>query len=79
MADDCAAIKTRLDAAQAAFDRLSLGGAVRVVVDSDGSRVEYTAASRAELYKYIQLLTAQYAACIGGTRVSVTRPTNFVF
>lgn len=76
---DCAAIKAKLDAAQAAFDRLISGRAIRVVVDSDGSRIEYTSANQSKLYQYLQLLQAQYDACIGGTKPAVTKPLQFVF
>lgn len=79
MADDCAAIKSRLDAAQAALEGLIAGGAVRSVTDSDGSRIEYTAAKLSDLRSYIALLTAQYNACIGGTGTVVTKPVNFFF
>lgn len=76
---DCALIKTKLDAALAALDRLTLGGAVRVIVDSDGSRIEYSTANRPSLVAYVQLLQAQYDACVTGNRAVVTRPINFVF
>lgn len=79
MADDCAAIKSRLDAAQAALEGLIAGGAVRSVTDSDGSRIEYTAASLPSLRSYIALLMAQYNACIAGTGTVVTKPVNFFF
>lgn len=76
---DCAAIKTKLDAAISALDRLTTGGSVRVFVDSDGSRVEYNAANRQSLVSYIQLLQAQYNSCVNGRPAVMTRPLNFVF
>jgi hypothetical protein len=76
---DCAEIKTRLDSARAAYDRLINGGAIRVVQDSDGSRVEYTAANSGKLYAYIALLEAQYAGCVAGTSPVATRPLQFFF
>lgn len=76
---DCAAIKAELDAAKAAYVRLTEGGAPRVVQDVDGSRVEYTAANAGRLYNRIALLEAQYAACTAGTMARMTRPINFVF
>lgn len=75
---DCAAIKARLDSALSAYDRLVTGGAIRVVQDSDGSRIEYTAANSARLYADIGLLQAQYDACTGKPAV-VTRPLTFIF
>lgn len=79
MMADCAAIKAELDSALAAYRRLTEGGATRVVQDSDGSRIEYTAANAGRLYARIQLLQAQYAACVGGTAPIVTRPLQFFF
>lgn len=76
---DCAAIKAKLDSALDAYTRLTQGGAIRVVQDSDGSRVEYTAANAGRLYANIALLQAQYDACIAGVPASVTRPVNFLF
>lgn len=76
---NCATIKSRLDAAQAALEGLIAGGAVRSVTDSDGSRIEYTSANLPSLRSYIALLQAQYDACIGGTAAVVTKPVNFFF
>jgi hypothetical protein len=76
---DCAAIKTQLDAAQAAYNRLVTGAAARVVMDTDGSRIEYTAANRSSLYAYILTLTAQYNVCIHAPRLVASRPVNFIF
>jgi hypothetical protein len=76
---DCAAIKTRLDAAQAALDALQRGAAIREVQDADGSRVMYTPASLPALISRVAVLQAQYDACIAGTATVVTRPVNFFF
>lgn len=77
---DCSAIQTKLDEALSAFHRLTTGGSVRVIVDTDGSRIEYNAANSSKLSAYIQLLQAQLAECQGtATTVAVTRPINFVF
>lgn len=79
MAETCAEIKTRLDAAKAAFEGLIAGGAVRSITDADGSRIEYTAANLPSLRSYISLLEAQYAACTGGTSAVPARPINYFF
>jgi hypothetical protein len=79
MAETCAEIKSRLDAAQAAYDALLAGGAVRSITDSDGSRIEYTSANLPSLVSRLALLTAQYNACLAGTGTVVTKPVNFFF
>lgn len=76
---DCAAIKTKLDEALAAYHRLATGESVRVIVDTDGSRLEYNAANRSALYAYIQKLQTDYNACIGQPAPIATRPLNFHF
>lgn len=76
---DCAAIKTKLDEAEAALHRVHLGGTVRRVRDLSGEEIEYNAANLANLKSYIALLTAQYAACLNGTGVAITRPVNPLF
>lgn len=76
---DCAAIKAKLDDALAAYDRLVSGQSVRVVWDSDRSRIEYTSANLPSLYAYIQRLTVEYAACLGKPAVALTKPIQFVF
>lgn len=45
--------------AQAAYHSLQTGTLARVVVDSNGERVEFVAANSAKLYAYIQTLQAQ--------------------
>lgn len=45
-----------LEAAEKAYHQLMLGGGVRVTVDQNGERVEFTAANRAALLSYIQSL-----------------------
>lgn len=76
---DCSAIKARLDDALAAYDRLLTGRSVRLVWDSDRSRIEYTQADRGDLYAYIARLQIQYNACVGAPVVALTKPINFVF
>lgn len=43
-----------LEDAEKAYHRLMLGGSVRVTVDQNGERVEFTAANRSALVAYIQ-------------------------
>lgn len=75
----CSEIKTRLDEAQAAYDRLVRGELVVLVWDSDRSRVQYTAADRSALFAYIQRLTVEYAKCAGQPVIALTKPIQFVF
>lgn len=77
---DCAAIKTRLDNAIAARDRLIAGQQVVVIVDAFRSRVEYSPAQMPVLIAEIQRLTAEYQSCINpGTPTVLTRPLQFIF
>lgn len=48
-----------LTAARLAYHNLTVGGQVRVFVDQNGERVEYTAARRSDLLAYITGLEAQ--------------------
>lgn len=54
-----ATLQQRLDAAEEAYDRLMTGRQVRVYVDQNGERIEYTAANRAALLAYIADLRRQ--------------------
>lgn len=76
---DCSAILTRLNFARAALDTAMAGGAIRAVTDSDGSRIEYTAASPARLLTYISRLQAEYDMCIGAPITAATKPLTFLF
>lgn len=46
-------LQARLDAAEIAYDKLMSGKAVRVLVDQNGERVEFTPANAARLAAYI--------------------------
>ena len=46
----------KLTEAEAALHDLTLGNAVRVLVDQNGERIEYTAASRGKLAQYVEAL-----------------------
>lgn len=78
---DCSAIKTRLDNAISARDRLITGQQIVVIVDAFRSRVEYSKSDLPNLTMEIQRLTAEYQACIGppGTPNVLTRPIQFIF
>lgn len=56
----------KLAAAEQAYHDLMVMGAVRVVVDQNGERVEYTAVNAANLARYIADLKAQIAVEAGG-------------
>lgn len=69
MADcDLALLKKRLCDAEEALHEITLGRHLRVVVDHNGERVEYTAANRSALRLYIQELKDQIAVCEGGSK-----------
>lgn len=62
-APDCRpGLEAMLKEAQAAYHQLMLGGGVRVVVDQNGERVEYTAGNKQYLFNWILRLQAQLAS-----------------
>lgn len=66
----------RLVEAKAALHAIMIGGGVRVVVDQNGERVEYTPANRQALITYIAMLEAEIAN--GGSTQRVG-PIRFFF
>lgn len=56
-----ATLAEKLVEAEAAYHALMLGTSARVVVDSSGERVEYTAANSAKLEAYIEKLKYEIA------------------
>ncbi|QTG12345.1 phage tail protein [Agrobacterium tumefaciens] len=52
-------LQERIADAKAALHDLMTGRRVRVVVDQNGERVEYSAANRADLSAYIAMLEAE--------------------
>lgn len=66
-----------LDEAQAAYHKLQTGTLPRVVVDIDGSRVEFTTANSSKLYGYI-LQLQQKIGVTSGTPVNLA-PAQFWF
>lgn len=55
-AEERALLTTRLSEAESALHSLMLGGHARVVVDSNGERVEFTAGNAQRLRAYIEEL-----------------------
>jgi hypothetical protein len=68
-----------LDEARVAYHRLQVGLAARVVVDTDSSRIEFTAANRADLAAYIRKLEMQLAAETGTPVQAAYSPATFSF
>lgn len=52
-------LQERLAEAEAAYHDLLLGRSVRVFVDQNGERIEYSGANKGALYSYIQTLKHQ--------------------
>jgi hypothetical protein len=61
--------------ARVAYHQLHTGGMPRVVVDQNGSRVEYAAANKQNLYGYIQALEAELGCATG----IPSGPARFIF
>lgn len=70
-------LQQKLDEAEAAYHKLMTGTMARVVVDKDGTRVEFTMSTAPRLYAYIQDLKTQLGL-IGGTPPNYG-PAGFVF
>jgi hypothetical protein len=66
----------RLKEAETAYHALLTGRSLRVFVDQNGERVEYTAAKRGDLYNYIQQLKT---ALLGTAAANTPRPLRFLF
>lgn len=69
-------IVENLTEARSAYHDLVTGRAARVVLDSNGERVEFVAADRKQLYLYIQSLEAQVD---NATPVQPRGPAGVVF
>jgi hypothetical protein len=72
-----ATIQQQLDEAVAAYHKLQTGTMPRVVVDVDGSRVEFTAANASRLNAYILQLQGQIGLT-SGVPINVA-PASFYF
>lgn len=74
--DPCTALKQ----ADLAYQKLMMNQSVRVVVDQNGERIEYSSASAVSLLGYIRTLAPQ---CPSYTPVAlgapVTKPIKFFF
>ena len=75
MAIDPAILASRVSEAQAALHQLATGKMVRVVVDQNGERVEFTMVNIGTLRAYIADLMAQQT----GADSLVRRPLRFLF
>jgi len=64
--------------AQKAYHSLQTGVQARVVVEMDGTRVEFAPANSARLYSYIQTLQAQLNIA-SATPLTGIGPATFVF
>lgn len=58
-------LQAMLAEAQKAYHTAMMGGAVVVVVDQNGERVEYSRTNPGSLLKYIAMLQAQINALMG--------------
>lgn len=68
----------KLNDALTAYHQLMTGQQVRVILDQNGERVEFTASSRSNLYSYIISLQS----ILGVPRMTVAspaRPAQFIF
>ena len=73
-----ATLRVWLTEAQSAYQRIAVGKSLRVVVDSNGERMEFTAASLDKLRTHIRDLQARIAP-FDGQQPAYARPFNFVF
>jgi hypothetical protein len=62
MSCDINKLKKWLQEAEEAYHQLMTGGSVRVFVDQNAERLEYTAANKQNLFNYITQLRAQICA-----------------
>lgn len=62
MSCDISVLKKRLTEAEGAYHQLMVGGSIRVYVDQNAERLEYTAANKQYLFNYITQLRAQICA-----------------
>lgn len=67
-------LQERIADAKVALHDLMTGRRVRVVVDQNGERVEYSAANRADLSSYIAMLEAELANAGKPLAVGAMRP-----
>ena len=65
-------LQARLDEAEEALHRIELGQGVRVFVDQNGERIEYTASNRSSLQAYIRKLKFQLNPSSEGGPMGIT-------
>lgn len=75
---DCTETSQRLAEAEKAYHQLMLGQSVRVFVDQNGERIEYTAANKQALINYIESLRSVIASGACGSPKQ-NRPLRFTF
>lgn len=69
--------QTRLTEAKQAYHDLTVGGAIKVVVDQNGERVEYSVANASRLYAYIRALEDALSPTLAAYRQP--KPIGFTF
>lgn len=67
-----AVLQARLEEAETALHQIELGQGVRVFVDQNGERIEYTASNRTSLKAYIRSLKFQIDNCSEGGPMGIT-------
>lgn len=77
--EQCQLLQDRLVAAERAYHDLMTGKSVRVLVDQNGERVEFTLANHFRLSTYIQLLKNQLANECGIGKPVMSGPMRFLF
>lgn len=77
----CEELAELLANARKAYNDLVMGGQVRVVVDQNGERVEFTAANSARLSLYIQTILSamRTQGCACAPAAQQTRALKFIF
>jgi hypothetical protein len=85
MSCDLDDLKAKLKEATEAYHQLMMGGSVRVFVDQNAERIEYTAANKQNLWNYIISLRSMICAiapsdpdCVCGIGVA-KGPARFIF
>lgn len=66
-----ATLQSRLTEAEEAYHQLNMGRQAKVFVDQNGERIEYNAASRGQLFAYIQDLRSQLGVAGAGSPLQV--------
>lgn len=85
MSCDLDDLKNKLKEAEAAYHSLMMGGSVRVFVDQNAERIEYTAANKQNLWNYIISLRSMICAIAPGDPVCLCGigvakgPARFLF